>query len=173
VGKKRYFNRFDSGEWYTVYPSNGYWESDTPVSKNVEFIIVDKDGNELHREHNGGPKTFQTISERAKQFSEEWAAKLRVASYDEWKKWLYADMEAHGYGGYVDNWLFAETKTTGEETLGSYDHLGFRFCIIAQDVEHKICGKKWRYVFVKNMDADTVEAICGFLYADSHVSNER
>ena len=37
----QYFNRFYSGEWYTCYPANGYYESLDRVNNDVEFKIIE------------------------------------------------------------------------------------------------------------------------------------
>jgi len=162
--KHRYFNRFDSGGWYTTHPSRGYWESDCLVRDGVEFVVVDKNGNTLFTEHNGSPVKYQTIRDRAKQFAKEWGEKLHLQSYDEWKRWLSADMEKHGYSGYVDNWLYAETSVMGTEVVGSYEHLGLDFHIVVEKLNHIISGKKWQYVYIYNATNGNTEALCGYIF---------
>lgn len=164
--KHRCFNRLDSGGWYTVYPSGGYWESDCPVRPDVVFIVVDNDGKVLFEESNANLGAFQSVYNRARQMAKEWAEKLCLKTYDDWKTWLASDMDKHGYTGYVDNWLHAETGLLGTETIGSYEHLGIDFVIHNEKLDHIICGKEWRYISVYNMSNKNTEAICGFMYEE-------
>jgi hypothetical protein len=165
VGRPRYYNRLDQAGWFTVYPSKGYWESESQVRDDITFKVVDGNGNTLFTESNANLGSFQSVSDRASQFAKEWSEMLRLSDYDTWKKWLSSDMKAHGYTGYVDNWLHANNKTVEVETIGSYEHLGLDFGIVSERMEHTICGKMWHYVYIENLrDKETV-ALCGFILA--------
>jgi len=164
--KTRYFNRLDSREWYTVYPSGGYWESDTRVRDDVVFEIVDNDGNLLFTESNAGPKTFCTAREKAKKVATEYAEKLNLSTYEEWRKWLLEDMNTHGYKGYADNWLYAETGRRGCEKIAEYKHLGMDFAVYKEKMDHIICGKRWFHFYVYNVSEKRTEAVCGFIYGE-------
>ena len=171
VGRNKYYNRLDSGGWYTVYPSNGYWESCDRVKDDMVFEIVDFEGNTLFTESNANLGAFISLSDKAKQITEEFRERLSLTTREEWHKWLESDMEAFSYNGYVDNWLHFEVKAlpgagTGEEhghPLEEYSHLGMDFVVRAVSHEHKICGKKWVQVAIFEKKENSCVAICGYI----------
>ena len=70
-GKRKYFNRMDSGVWYHVYPADEndpsyYWENDGIVSPSVIFDVMDsKTGKTIIKESNG---TFAPIVDNRQLF---------------------------------------------------------------------------------------------------------
>lgn len=168
-GGKRFFNRIEGncaagGKWCTVNSSGDFWESDTPVRDDVIFEVVDRGGNLLFTESNATLDSFQSVRMRARQEAKIWATKLNLRPYEEWKAWLAADMEKHGYSGYIDNWLHAETGDRGCEKLGRFHHLGKEFRIYSDRIDHIICGKEWRYIYVYDVSTKNTEALCGFIF---------
>ena len=99
------------------------------------------------------------LVEYLKEAEQKWAEDLHLHSYEEWKQYVCADMAAHGYKWYVDNWLYAEAKCNNKEVLGSIDILGNTHQIIKEDFTHKISGKQWSCVSIAED-----EAICGFIF---------
>ena len=171
VDRKKYYNRLDSGGWYTVYPSGGYWESCDRVKNDIVFEVVDFEGNTLFTESNANLGAFISLGDKAKQIASEFSANMSLTAHDEWRKWLEADMETFGYKGYVDNWLHFEVKTfpgagIGEEhghPLREYNHLGIDFVVRAVSHEHKICNKKWVQVAIFEKKENSRVAICGYV----------
>jgi len=164
VDQDRYFNRIESGSWHTVYPSQGYWENDTLVRNDVIFEVVDGAGNVLFTESNGNLGAFTTISKKAREVSAGFVTNLSLKPYEEWRDWLLADKSVYGYTGYDDNWLHCIPKEKSAETLEEYSHLGLTFRVIIDKMEHPICGKRWRTIYILNVKNNNCEALCGFLF---------
>jgi len=165
TGNDKYYNRIESdkfGCWYTVYPSQGYWENANKVKDDVVFEITDGYGNLLFSESNGNLGAFKSIGKKARETALNLAEKLRLHSYDDWSGWLCADMAPCGYTGYRDNWLHYEPKTKNSKIIEEYMHLGIKFRIIIENVVHPICGKTWNIVYIQNTETDVCEAICGY-----------
>lgn len=166
VNEDKYFNRIESdkfGCWYTVYPSQGYWENSSEVKKDVMFEVVDNDGKVLFIESNGNIGAFSSTGKKARDIAADIANWFLLKPYEDWKQWLLADKVIHGYTGYDDNWLHAEAGCHGSKEIGRYYHLGIKFIIYVERMDHIICGKEWRYVHIVN-EGNNSEAICGFLF---------
>ena len=156
--KKRYFNRFDSGEWYTVYPSGGYWESDTRVSDDVVFEVFDDAGTILFSGSNGGSKSFNNIEERAKEVAQKHLeANQGIKDYDAWKAWMLVAKEDCGNKDYDDNWLYCNETLTYTEIHERYSHLGLQFEVVVDAQEHKISGRRYTRHYIAQVDKDTRE----------------
>jgi len=167
IGKENYYNRIehnDSGYWYTVYPSNGYWENNSKVKDDIVFEICNFDGNLLFTESNANIGAFKSISQKAKEISIEWVKKLSLQSHEKWKKWLSDEMTACEYKGDIDNWLYYEPKSELEmgEIIYEYEHFGIKFHIFKLDMIHPICGKKWIDVSIINNCTNECLKICGY-----------
>ena len=164
----RYYNRIKGsngdGCWCTVWPVQGYWESDTPVRDDFVFEVVDDDGNVLFTESNASLGAYASVSKKAREMAAEITANMSLKPYEEWKSWLAADMEKHGYSGYVENWLYAESGNRGCTQISRYKHLGMEFIICDERMDHIICGKEWRCVSIINARNNNCEALCGFIF---------
>ena len=161
--KKRYFNRFDSGEWYTVYPSGGYWESDTRIRDDVVFEIVDDAGNLLFTESNGGFKSFNNIEEQAKEVAQKHLeVNPAIKDYDAWKAWMLVAKETCGNKDYDENWLYCNETLIYTEVHERYNHLGLQFEIVVDVQEHKISGRRYTRHYVTQIDVDKDAKGLGF-----------
>jgi len=172
ANNKRYFNRFDSGGWYTVYPSGGYWESNSRVSDDVVFEIVDGKGNVLFTESNGGPKTFLTHKEQAKKVADEYKEQNScLSTYEQWRDWMLGAKEACGNTDYNEHWLYTCSKLINREVLMKYQHLGLTFALTKDANEHTICNKQYTHVYVaqilENFDFQPCVAIVGYEFTEN------
>lgn len=173
VKTKRVYVRMTSNSkdlvfWRTVSKWSGGYEADCSIKAGITMRVVDKNNKIIFEETlkeddwNGGTsakKSGKFFSEYLKEAEQKWAEDLHLHSYEEWKQYMCADMAAHGYKWYVDNWLYAEAKCNNKEVLGSIDILGNTHQIIKEDFTHKISGKEWSCVSIAED-----EAICGFIF---------
>ena len=106
-----------------------------------------------------------------KEIAAEIAKKAGLVSYEHWKNWLLKEKDAHGYDGYIDNWLYAESQNVSAlemnevngHPIEDFSYLGIDFTIRAESLEHKICGKKWIDVRIYEKKYGTCAEICGFV----------
>ena len=169
INKTNYYNRVESdnyGRWYTVYPSNGYWENCSKVKKDVVFEVLDFKNNLLFTESNGNIGAFKSIGKKAKEISGKWVDKLSLRSHKKWYEWLLNEMTYSGYKGYIDNWLYVEPKSESYKKIGKYEHLGIGFSVVRENMTHPVCGKKWTSVYIVNNNSDICEEICGYIFTE-------
>lgn len=165
-GKKcSYFNREDGGSWYTVFPSNGYWESSSLVKKTVIFQIVDQKGNVLFEEGNGTPKTFTPISfyikDRAKAYGEEHG----LVSHEQWVEKLTSGPAYEEYinnRNYRDNWLYYEIEVIKKKILDSFIYLGYKYTIAEIKQRHRVSGVEFTAYKIQLKDVNC--GICGYKF---------
>lgn len=162
VDTARFYNRAEFDGWYKATSEN--WENDYRIQDDVVFEVVDSSGNVLFTESNGNLGAFMSIDKKAQKVSAGYKKKLSLKPYEKWKRWLLADKSVHGYTGYDDNWLHYESKEISSETLEEYSHLGRKFRVVIYEMEHPICGKKWRSVYVIDAKNNNGEALCGFIF---------
>ncbi|MCL2841460.1 MAG: hypothetical protein FWE05_11910 [Defluviitaleaceae bacterium] len=148
--KKRYYNRFDTGEWYTSTPE--YFETDTRVRDDVVFEIVGVSGkgDTIFTESNGNPKkTFISYDEKAAIIAKEYLQSNEyLKSYEAWKSWMMAEKEAFGNKDYKENWMYAMADVVKDEIVLTYEHLGCEFAITRSERKHRISGKSYTHVNV-------------------------
>ncbi len=165
VDGKRYFNRTDYGMWYTVYPHMGYWENSSLIRDDIIFQIVDKSGNILFTESNADEyKPLKSIYQMAKAKAKEVCEKLGLRSNVEWRAFVIKDLAAYQYKDYAENWLYWETECKKTKTIEHFSYLGLRFEVVEGQYIHKISGKRWKSFWIENMESDTCETICGYVF---------
>lgn len=165
VNGKRYFNRHDGGGWYTCYPSNGYYESCSPISDSDIIEVVDKKGKVLFTESNFKQSNMLSIDEMAKEKSLEIRNKFNLKK-DGWFKWICSYMERYDFKDYDDNWAYFYVDTVSEETIEKFSYLGMKFEVIKLTRRQRMCGKEWIIYMVQNIDSDETEAICGNVWSE-------
>ncbi|MDF2881267.1 MAG: hypothetical protein K0R54_1824 [Clostridiaceae bacterium] len=145
---KKYFNRdTKSGEWYTVYPSRGYWENSSLVKEEIEFAIVNKKGNVIYFDDS---KDYVSVDKKIKEMEEEFRKKYNFVDYYEWKKFLTNTSEFKEYKGYSDNYLFCNSEIVKgtEEKLESFNYLDNTYILKKELYVHKLCNKKYAEYFI-------------------------
>lgn len=171
---RRYFNRTDGNQfgcWYTVYPSQGYWENSSVVSSDVSFEIFDDEGVVLFAESNDNLGAFSSIGEKAKEVAAEYSRNLNLKTFAEWKTRVSSDMGKFSYDDYIENWLYYEVESKGWRSIGEYSHLGIKFAVIEARMMHRISGIRWIEVYIENQKISNCEAICGYIF-DEEMKND-
>jgi hypothetical protein len=167
VGETRYFNRIDGDGWYTVYPSQGYWESSSRVHDDIVFEVVDGDAKLLFAESDASLGAFKSVGDKAREVAADFAARLNLVSYRAWRDWLLCEKVNCGCKDYYDdNWLYFRSKVQSSKTLEEYMHLGLTFAVRMDDKVHSVCGKKWSSVYIKCIETENTAAVCGFIFGD-------
>jgi hypothetical protein len=109
---------------------------DTPADKRVLFC-----------ESNGDLGAFQSIGDKAKEFARDYAARLALTPYEQWRDWL---LTGKPVSYEKDNWLYADTETESISPIADYQHLGITFRLENLLMRHKITGKTWRHYQIVN-----------------------
>jgi len=172
VDGDKYYNRVESerfGCWYTVYSQQGYWENSGEVKNDVVFEVVDDAGQTLFTENNGNLGAFKSIGKKAREIAGDYAERLKLCSHEKWTKWLCEEIEAYGYKGDRDNWLYFIPKSKEYKIIGEYMHLGIKFRVLIESIVHPVCGKTWNMMYIKNMETDACEEICGYHLDIGHI----
>jgi hypothetical protein len=166
--KSRYFNRSDCGSWYTVYPSNGYWESDSTVKKNVIFQIVNKEGKVLFTESNGfSERPFSPVNIFLQNTAKAFAKEHKLNSHEQWQEYMTNCPEYDEFikKNYRDNWLYCEVETLQEKMISQFEYLDFKYEIIETLEKHRISGLEYRAYRIK-MRGDNIGGgdTCGYKF---------
>lgn len=159
--------------WYSSVKWRGGYEASCHIRAGITMRVVDKDNEILFEEKleednwNGGTsakKVGRFSDEVLLDTSNEWAEKLRLRSYYDWKNYVLMDIANCGYQGYADNWLYYETESHGKEILGEMSWLGKKLFVVKEDMIHKISGKRWSCVFIEPKDESYCADICGYIF---------
>jgi hypothetical protein len=157
-GRGQYYNRHYSGGWYAAEIS---MESSRKVSDAVVFEVLDFDKRVLFCESNGNLGAFQSIGDKAKEFARNWASRLALTPYEQWRDWLLVGKPVLYE---KDNWLYADTETESISPIADYQHLGITFRLENLLMRHKTTGKIWRHYRIVNTLWGTVTELCGFQF---------
>lgn len=118
----KYYCRIEKN-FYTCYPSNGYYEASEPVEKD-NFII----------EGIGGE--YSSIDDFCKAITKELKGKLKT--YEDMKEYLLKEWNREGY---KENWIW-NTSRRSEEILERYNYLGMELRLVKTESIHNISKKK-------------------------------
>lgn len=158
--------------WLTASKWTGGYEADCPMKSGLKMVIADKNGRTLYEELlKQEPYYMGSVAEKKAPFSYEAikdlgkgiADNLKLISYEDWKAWLMASAEEHGYTGYYDNWLYAEVSREPMEKLDKKSCLGKTVWLTRQKITHKICGKIWTCFELWDENLEQCEEICGYV----------
>lgn len=148
------------------------YEADSPMRKGLVISVVDKAGSTLFVEEivkdegmdstwavKDGPFSWEAI----KALVEEIGSQNDLTTYEEWKKWILADVPDDAEI-YPDNWCFAMVDRGSVKKLARMDFLGVTAFATSQEMKHTTCGKSWVIYEIRDADLSTCLALCGFKY---------
>lgn len=160
--------------WLSSVKWRGGYEADCPLKDGLTIRVVDKNLNTLFEETLTRVEGCDTVAEKAYGFSYEELKKiahrvseqLNLRSYNDWKNWLIKDTGKFGYTGYADNWIFCEVNYERSETLFQYEYLGQTVYVTLEKATHKISGKTWSCIEIKDAYKSEVLELCGYQFAE-------
>jgi len=168
--------------WTSGSKWSGGYEADCYLKHDVTVQVVNREGTVLFEEicqtdewYSGtcarkvGKFSYEIVDDIKKRQTEL----LHLQSYDEWKKWLLEDMDAHGYKGYRDNWLFCEAKEGEPEVIDRAVFYDVTVRIIKTEMTHRISKKKWFCIEIESSRDDGPCDICGYLFGDNMYTAKR
>lgn len=136
----KYFNKMTdyTNDWYTVYPSQGYWENCNSVREDIQFSICDKSGEIIYFEDS---KDYMYIKKYIEERGIDFAIENNLTQYAQWKDALCDNQEFEEYKGYKDNWLYCSyEQITKPVVLKEFSYLGVKYKITKETNKHKFCG---------------------------------
>jgi|GEM_PF-1932670 len=177
IGKKqqRYYNRHDDGGWYTVYPTGGYWESDTPVKKEIIFQIVNKKGDVLFTESNSfRERPFTSVNIFIGNTAKAYAKEHNLADHEQWKQYMSSCPEYEEFikKDYRENWLYSKREVIETKILDSFTYLDFKYNIAEVKVKHKISGLEYLSYEIQLLSDDCGDMCGGDICGYKLLSNE-
>lgn len=137
----KYYCRVENN-FYTVYPSNGYYEPSSSIDK--DNFTIEGEGAE-----------YTLIGDFCKSKTKDLKEKLKT--YEERKEYLLKEWDKKGY---YDNWLWNMEKIK-EEVIEEYNYLGLRLKLIKTESIHKISKKKI-IEYAIYQDEYTCECLVGY-----------
>lgn len=111
-------------DFYTCYPSNGYYEASSSIDNNN--FIIEGEGIE-----------YTSIKDFCKAMTKELSNKLKT--YEDMKEYLLQEWDDKK--DYKDNWIF-NIERVKEEVIKEYNYLGLKLKLIKTESIHNISKKK-------------------------------
>ncbi|KAA6302833.1 MAG: hypothetical protein EZS26_001003 [Candidatus Ordinivivax streblomastigis] len=167
-GKQIYYGRGTHIEHDWSYLSdapNGFCEKSHRVSNEVEFIVCDKNWNELLRDGNDKkryPNSFPTLYELC---IKEWNTikeKYPRVTRNGFSKWIWAKSPQPLHGAEDLNWRDYYNRTTHTKVLHKFIYLGETYVIIRLSKQHTKCDAKWYEYFASRKAATKYESYAIF-----------
>lgn len=162
--------------WLTSSRWHGGYEADCPMKEGLILRAVDKSGKVLFEERlikeegvtgtwavKIGPFSWEAVNALAEEIAKQYG----LRTYEEWKSWLLADMQADSKI-YPENWLFAMVDREPPIILARMDFLGVKAYAVYLWEKHTACGKSWNCFEIRDSALDTCLAICGYQYEEGN-----
>lgn len=157
--------------WLSTSKWSGGYEADCPIREDITMRVVDKFNHIIFEEilekdgRNGGTsakKVGEFKREAVTRICAEYAKIHSLVGYEEWKKWLIADITKYQYKDYVDNWLYWERATLGKIVVADVTIIGIPYKIVRVKCRHRISGKTWEETELWDQKQEICEGICGY-----------
>lgn len=152
------------------------FEADAPLKAGVTIKAVSGPRKErvvhfeevMKADENGtvsAEKQSLFTREQLEDASKEFVKKMGLKTYESWSKWLLKEAPKHDYDGYPDNWLHYGTDELERQKIETLNILGALYHVEESKWRHKICGKTWTVIEIKD-DKDNVVELCGYAYSN-------
>lgn len=161
--------------WVTSSKWQGGYEADSCIRHWMVMRVVDENGAVLFEEKLIHEEGYDgTVARKVGYFADEALKKIekmaidniRPQTYEKWKAWMMRSAKKHKYTGYSENWMFAEVEYSNLKVVAPCSYLGKKAYITTQTAKHRISGKTWKAVEIRDEGKQTVLRLCGFIYEE-------
>lgn len=177
--KKAYVRQPLQGSDRVVWASATKWregfEADAPLKAGVTVKVVSGPRKErvihfeevMEADESGAVSAAKQelfIREQLENASKGYIKQMGLKTYDSWAKWLLNEAPKHDYDGYPDNWLHYGTDELERQQIDTLNILGALYYVEESKWQHKVCGKTWTVIEIKDANDNVVE-LCGIAYS--------